>query len=281
MSHERIAPTAHYTAYVWHRLGLPYAHLFATARGARLFWSFRAAAEWIAAVHPTLPSMPQYLELRHRAIEHALTEAGPDRIVELGAGLSRRGVTWAVDHQVDYIEVDLPHMIAAKREAIARRAPTDLREKIRARLRHEAVNVLSPELSAWLARELGGAKRPVVVAEGLLGYFGLDERLGIAESVATALGAVGGGTFICDLRAREGGRAVAAGAKLLRGAIWLVTRGRGAREDFASHQAIREFFRQAGFDGAEPVSTERATPELRHLISPARVWCAEVGARAQ
>jgi O-methyltransferase involved in polyketide biosynthesis len=272
MSHERIAPTAHYTAYVWHRLGLPYAHLFATPLGRRLFWSLRASAEWVAVMHPTLPSMTQYLELRHRAIEHALAEAKPDRVVEIGAGLSRRGVTWAADHGVEYVEVDLPHMIAAKRDAIAARAPASLRAKLDGRLRHEAVDVLSREFAAWLAGVLAGAERPVVIAEGLLGYFPLDERSEIARAVAEGLRAAGGGTFLCDLRAREGGRAVAVGAKLLRGAIWLATRGRGAREDFASHDAIRAYFREAGFVSAEPVSTERATPELTHLRSPARVW---------
>ena len=69
-SDARIAPTAHYTAYIWHRLGLPYAELFVTPEGRRLFWTFRLAGEWIAAASPSLPSMVQYLELRHRVIDH-------------------------------------------------------------------------------------------------------------------------------------------------------------------------------------------------------------------
>ena len=37
--HERIGPTAHYTAYVWHRLGLPHAapdHMVGAMAGIRL-----------------------------------------------------------------------------------------------------------------------------------------------------------------------------------------------------------------------------------------------------
>lgn len=270
MSHDEIAPTAFYTAYAWHRLGLPYAEFFATKEGRRLFWSFRLAGEWLAVLHPTLPSMLEYLELRHRAIEHALDELAPDRIVELGAGLSRRGLTWALDREVDYLELDLPHMVRAKRELIEERVPAALRARAKSRLRHLAIDVLAEDFEARLSAELAGAERPAVVAEGLLGYLELRQREGVARSVARALG--GRGAFVCDLRAREGGRTVAAAARLLRGGIWFVTRGQGAREDFASRRAVEDYFTSAGFSSAAPISTSAATPHLARLRSPARVW---------
>lgn len=266
----RIGPTAHYTAYVWHRLGYPYSELFVTETGRRLFWAFRLSAEWLALAAPGVPSMVDYLELRHRAIEHALDAIDPDRIVELGAGLSRRGVTWAADRGVDYLEVDLPHMIAAKRAALER-APAELRERVASRLRHAAIDVLSDDFSERLASELEGAFRPVVIAEGLLGYFELAERGRVVRAIARAL-APAQGTLLCDLRAGEGGKPIAAAAKILRGAIWIATRGRGAREDFASREAARDFLVDAGFSGAEVVPVERAVPKLAHLRSPANVW---------
>jgi O-methyltransferase involved in polyketide biosynthesis len=268
----KIAPTAHYTAYVWHRLRLPHAELFATERGRRLFWTFRSSIEWVVAAHPRLPSMVQYLELRHRAIEHALDEHQPDRIVELGAGLSRRGITWAADRGVRYIEVDLPHMVAAKREIIAERASASLRERAAERLEHVAVDVLSDQFETWLGETLAGAARPAVIAEGLIGYFDPDERLHVAGAIANALRTSDSGIFLADLRSSEGGRTIAAAAKILRGAIWIVTRGRGARTDFESSDAVRSFFRAAGFRTAEPISIERATPHLKKLTTPARVW---------
>lgn len=275
---EKIGPTAHYTAYTWKRLGLPYADLFATDTGALLFWGFRLAGEWAAVVLPGVPSMAEYLGLRHRLIDAEIERIAPDRIVELGAGLSRRGVTWAADHATSYVEVDLPHMIGEKREAL-RHAPPELQARLLTRLRHEPRDVLSPELGAWLAGILQGAARPLVVAEGLLGYFAEDERLRVARSVRDALAAAGGGTFLCDLRAREGGARVAAAASVLRAGIRLATRGRGAGKDFASHAAIRAFFGAAGFDAAEPVDPS-AVPELAHVVSPARIWRADVGSRA-
>lgn len=271
----RIGPTAHYTAYTWHRLGFPYAELFATPKGRALFWSFRLAGEWIAAALPVVPSMTQYLEMRHRAIELALDDIGPDRIVEIGAGLSRRGVTWAADRGVRYLEVDLPHMVDAKREVIARRAPVGLRAKLDGMLRHEAKNVLADDFGEWLAERLSGAARPVVIAEGLVGYFDRAEQERLAAGIAAGLRAAGGGSFLCDLRSGEGGRAVAAGASVLRGAILIATRGRGVRKDFEGQDDVRNWFATAGFSRAEPVEVGRSHPHLSRVRSPALVWRAE------
>lgn len=225
---------------------------------------------------PRVPNMQQYLEMRHRGIDWALAEFDPDRVVEIGAGLSRRGLTWAADRGVHYLEIDLPHMIEAKQQALSMRAPKSLAERAKTKLQHRAIDVLSPELRDFLRDELRQGTRRVVIAEGLLGYFDPKEREHIVRTVAEALKEAGGGILLCDLRAKEGGSSVAAAAKVLRGAIWLVTRGRGARQDFPSTDAVREFFRSAGFEKAEPVPVARATPELAKLKSPARVWQAEI-----
>jgi len=170
------------------------------------------------------------------------------------------------------VEADLPHMVEAKRHFIETRASAALRERIRARLRQEAVNVLGSGFEGWLAERLAGAARPAVVAEGLLGYFDMPDRLRVTRSIAGALSRGGGGSLVCDVRASEGGRAVAAAAKLLKAGIWLVTRGHGAREDFTGPAAVREHFANAGFVEAEPIPVDRAVPHLTALRSPGRVW---------
>jgi len=266
---EKIGPTAHYTAWVWRRLGLPHAEHFATAEGAALFYGFRLAGEWIAAVAPGVPSMPQYLAQRHLAIEHALAQAAPDCVVELGAGLSRRGVTWAADHGVRYVEVDLPHMIAAKQARI----PASLRASLGGRLSHVSHDVLADDFGDRLEAILAGARRPVVIAEGLLGYFSRDERVKVARAAQQAM-AKTGGSFLCDLRAAEGGQAVRVGATVLRAGIKLVTRGRGAREDFRDELDVRSFFAESGFADAAPIDL-RDVPGAPRAPSPARVWRAQ------
>ncbi len=244
---DKIGPTAYYTAYVWQQIGMPYADLFATSKGAAMFWSFRMTAEWIAVASRRVPSMTEYLAIRHRLIEHRLAELEPDRVAEIGSGLSRRGVTWAADRGVPYVEIDLPHMIAAKRARLSR-APADVRARIADKLTFRSHDVTSAGFADALARELEGARQPVVIAEGLLGYFDFEERERVVSSVRQALARVGGGSLLCDLRAREGGLPVAAGASVLRAGIRLVTRGRGARGDFDDVAHVRRFFAAAGFE---------------------------------
>ncbi len=279
---DRIAPTAHYTSYAWFRLGLPYAEWFKTARGARLHFALRGV-EWLAARVSGAPSLMQYLEYRHRCIDHCLTARRPGRVVELGAGLSRRGTTWALDHGVPYVELDLPQMIAAKRRHLAA-LDRAVRSRLTRLLRLEVADVLSASFEAQLVEALagsGGAERAVVIAEGLLGYFDFDERERLARAIASALRQHGGGSFLCDLRSSTSapaGRAAVSGLKAL---IRLVTRGRGAREDFPSREAIRERFLDWGFDEATRCRASDV-PELGHLAGlelPVDVWQFEVKRR--
>jgi O-methyltransferase involved in polyketide biosynthesis len=272
----KIGPTAHYTAYVWHRLHMPHAEYFATPTGRRLFWAFRLAGEWLATLSPTHPTIEQYLEMRHRALEKVLQDGKPDCVVELGAGLSRRGVTWAADHGVRYVEVDLPHMIAAKRAIIEQCAPSAVRRRAGPLLSHVSMDVLSDALVDELVRVFAGAQRPFVLAEGLLGYFPMEERRDIVRRVCEALSRSGGGTFACDLRSAEGGASVATAAKALRGAVWIATRGRGLRTDFESHAHVRVFFRDAGYCSSDTVDTSEFAPRLAQVRNPARVWICTV-----
>jgi O-methyltransferase involved in polyketide biosynthesis len=271
---EKIAPTAYYTAYVWHHLGMPHGRLFATPLGRSLFWTFRLGGEGAIGLVPGVPSMVQYLELRHRWIESALEEERPDVVVEIGAGLSRRGVTWAADRSVRYFEVDLPAMIAKKRELLAKRAKPALRARLSGRLTHVSCDVLSPSFEGELAKMVKGAERPVVIAEGLLGYFAPEHRAQLARSIAGGLG--NKGAFLCEIRSENADNAaIQAGVKILKTAIRVVTRGRGTRADYGSLDEVRAFLLGGGFRSAEPLGVERV-PHLAHLTTPARVWVARV-----
>jgi O-methyltransferase involved in polyketide biosynthesis len=275
----RIGPTAHFTAHVWSRLGLPHADLFATPLGAALFWALRAAGEWAMLPLRRMPSIDQYLELRHRTLDHALAELNPDRIVEIGAGLSRRGVSWAADRGVTYYEVDLPHMIATKRARL-QKAPEALRARIEGKLHQQSVDILDKSFGSWLGEVFEGAERPAVVAEGLIGYFELPEKLRIVSSVREGLQEVGGGAFVCDLRTDEGGLAVRIAARLLSAAIRLITAGRGTGSNFDDHAAVHRFFAAAGFESSNVVDATLAVPHLADVRSVSAIWSAQVGSHS-
>lgn len=274
----QVGPTAHYTAYAWFRLGMPYAEWFKTDTGARLFWSLRIGLEWVTRVTRGTPRLIDYLELRHRSIDDTLARLGPDRVVELGAGLSRRGVTWALDHGVDYVEVDLPHMIHAKRKLLLR-FPKAMRKTLDDRLTLISADVLAPDFEVWLAEQLEGSRRPVVIAEGLLGYFDHDERKRLARSIAGALRRSEqapryAASFLCDLRVKSHASRTRAAVRVLRAAIAIATRGRGAREDFDSEDAIYRLFTSAGFDAARPIDPEQVAelPRRDFNAFPMRAW---------
>ena len=269
--HERIGPTAHYTAYVWRAAGFEHAALFSTWQGAALYWGFFAAGEWATRISSRTPSMRDYLEYRHRLIDAVVAKHRPDVVVELGAGLTRRAVAWALDENAVGLEYDLPEMVARKRAALAR-APDNVRRALAGRHRVEVANVVEPAFSGTLRDALQSAKRPVVVAEGLLSYLARHERAQLYRSVAGALGP--GGVFVSDLHTHAGQASVGIAASVLRTAIRTVTRRRNALDSYADEAEVRGVMGEAGLATSEfvdPSAHYDAQPKLRRLSSPTHV----------
>ncbi len=254
--HARIAPTAHVTAWTWHRMGMPHAALFATRRGWRLFWSFRVLFESWTRLLSGAPTLATVLAYRHRLIEGAALAHQPDLLVEIAGGLSRRGVTFAVDHEVDVVEIDLPHMIAAKARILE---ATDLD------LGHHtllAADALSEGFPAALAEVLGDAQRPVVVMEGLLGYFRMEQRSQLLSTLATAL-AGRDAIVLADVHTVEARAQLGLATKMLRLAIRLATRGQGTQGSWADRAAVEATWAAAGLAPLEVVLPEELPPEQR------------------
>lgn len=275
---ERIGPTAHYTAYVWRRAGLPHAEHFSTRQGAVLYWGFFALGEWATRLSPAVPSMREYLEYRHRLIDAVVTNLRPGCVVELGAGLTRRAVTWAADHGVPSLELDLPGMAEIKRRRLAR-APASLQQRLAEHHAVHDVDVLDPGFPQQLATLLQGHARPVVIAEGLLSYFDLGPRCRVLVGVAEALRQAGGGHLVCDLHTAAAQAEVGWATHALRAAIRGLTRRRRALDPFADRPALHEAFAAAGFDACEeerPEDHVHAEPRLARLRSPAHVIVARV-----
>ncbi len=278
---ERIGPTAHYTAYVWHRLGLPYADRLSTRTGALIYWAGFALGEWTTRVLPGVPTMRDYLAYRHLLMDAVLEELAPDRLVELGAGLTQRTVEWALDREVDSVDIDLPGMIEAKRAALAR-LPADLQPRLAANHTTVAADVLSPGFADVLDEALAGALRPAIVAEGLVSYFDLAGREQLFRAVAEALARAGGGVFIVDLHTQAAQARVGRATKVLRSAIRVLTRRRHALDPFVDEAALGAALRSAGFDRWRVVPAREhvaAKPELARVSSPALVVHATVERR--
>lgn len=269
----RIGPTAHYTAYVWRRMGLPYAEHLATPTGAALYWGFLALGEWATRVVPGVPTMRDYLAYRHLLIDALVEELAPDRLVELGAGLTPRTLQWALDREVETVDIDLPEMIELRRRAIGK-LPEPLRDRLAGRHRLLGLDVLAPAFADQLAAALDGAVRPVVVAEGLVSYFDVAARAGLFAAVARALGAHPGGAFVVDLHTAAAQARIGAATRVLRGSIRALTRRRHALDPFTDAAHYQRVLAEAGFGGCrelDPADWVRARPALAGLHSPAHV----------
>ncbi len=275
-SHERISPTAYVTSYVWHRIGMPNAKPFATWGGFTMFWAFRVLFEsWLRLVTRS-PTLLRVLEYRHRLIDAAVARHEPDVLVEIAAGLSRRAVTWAADHGTRAIEIDLPHVTAAKRGFIDR-APDLVR---RLGDRHQLVtrDALGDDFADELAKLLGESKRPVVVAEGLLTYFTPEQRLKLLTSVARALDGRDS-LLLTDAYTKDRRSRTALGSAALKLAIRLVTRGQGTRDSWPNQAALEATWREAGFDDVKLLDPLEFEPKIQTPLSFERAPGVVVAAR--
>ena len=113
--------TAQYTSAVWAWGKLPCAELFATRDAQRVFDVTNAALAAASVLSRRTPLRYALLH-RHAMIDHVVREAAPRRVLELAAGLSRRGATLSADAGLHYTELDLPAVVAKKRELLERTA---------------------------------------------------------------------------------------------------------------------------------------------------------------
>ncbi|MEO8553387.1 MAG: class I SAM-dependent methyltransferase, partial [Kofleriaceae bacterium] len=163
-----LSVTALYTSQVWAWGGLPEADLLATPDGKRVFDVTNLALGLARLARPDLPALRYALLHRHAMIDHLLAET-TGSVVELAAGLSRRGAANCATRA--YTELDLPAVIARKRELLARTARG--REALE-RLTLIAGDVTTAELPAG----------DLVIAEGLMMYLDGDARRRLFAKVA-------------------------------------------------------------------------------------------------
>lgn len=277
--HHKIGPTASVTAYAWYQLGMPYSQLFVTREGAAMYWAFRLLTEPAVRVARFI-SLLEYLEFRHRMMEAEIELLNPDRIVELGAGLSRRGITCVLDRGVRYTEIDLPHMSAAKRR-ILERGPGRVQQAVRGgELELRSTDILAPSFADELAELLADAERPLVISEGMIDYFELSDRELLLRNIVGGLRKPGRrGHYLTDVQRGDRERKYGLGPAILRAAIKLATKGQGPARPFADLDKVQRVFAQAGFDGAEelqPKDLITREPKLEGLRSPTSILLAWV-----
>jgi hypothetical protein len=251
----RIAPTAHFTAQAWVRAGFDNADLFDTRTGRLIFGSLSRVIDLLGPMSPAaLRYHREYLFIRHYAFEARLAELAPRFVLEIGAGLSPRGLTLARRNpELVYVEVDLPHMIAAKERCLAgvdRPANYHL----------TAVDLLGDRFTDELPELPSAGGAAVAITEGVSDYLSFDEKAIAYRNIARALGRAGGGRYLQEIHARELFRRHGRGAQLFIGTLGALV-GRSFRDRLFDRVVdAHALLTDSGFDGAETLDADRLNP---------------------
>ncbi len=189
---QDLSITALYTSQVWVWGGFRCARLFATREARVIFWWTNAFLLVARLFIWKLKSLKHSLLHRHAMIDAVVRQKSPAQVLELAAGLSRRGAAFSSDPDIDYVEVDLPHVLEKKRGLLQR---TD---EGRAIAERPNLRLLDGDVTELDLAALAGPGERFVIAEGLLMYLNPDEQRALWRRIADLLDGPGG-TFTFDL----------------------------------------------------------------------------------
>ncbi|ASP40727.1 polyketide biosynthesis methyltransferase [Bacterioplanes sanyensis] len=241
---SRISISAHYTGMVWLRHGLS-APAFATTMG-RLSYATLAPINWLLT-RLAGANIDIFLLQRHKVLDAQLRELiehhGVTQVVELAAGLSPRGYRLYRQYpQLTYIESDLPAM-AQRKSKLLERLTSNAKHSMR------PCNILEqqgPDSIEALLEQLDKQQPTVVISEGLVNYFALEQIRPVWARIASALSAFPAGYYVTDLYPDLVEHPSYRYVKLAQKLVGFFTRGQWPLH-YRSNDAIAAGFEQDGF----------------------------------
>jgi O-methyltransferase involved in polyketide biosynthesis len=248
-----LSVTALCTSAVWARAKLPCAELCATEDATRVLAVTNAA---LALARK--PRLDIALLQRHAMLDHVARDVQPAHIVELAAGLSPRGAAMTRDAGIGYVEVDLPPMIAKKRELFAR---SNEGRAALARLTLVAADVAEVDVTALVA-----PPRTLVIVEGLCMYLTRDARASLFARIARAANACDELHLAFDLTPEVEEPAPGVAGKLLAAIMARATGGARFVRDARTRADMLDELRAAGFSEARAIGAREVarTWQLPH-----------------
>lgn len=243
-----LSVTALYTCETWGWGNLDGAELLVSPEGRRVFDATNAVLALARPFQRDARSLKHALLHRHVILDHLVRASGARRVLELAAGLSRRGAAFTVDPDLLYTEVDLAPVLARKRALLSR---TDAGRRVLAR---ENLRLVDRDV---VTEPLGDLVEPgeplVILAEGLLVYLVPDAQRALFRAARALLARAGGGTLAFDLvPACEAPPPGAAGRAL----GWMMRRFTGGRtfeHDARTRDDLVAELHSAGFDRVETI----------------------------
>ncbi|HEY2511580.1 MAG TPA: class I SAM-dependent methyltransferase [Polyangiaceae bacterium] len=205
-------------------------------------------------------------EARYKSITQVILASGTPQVLELASGYSLRGLDLARNHQLRYVETDLPEVVATK---------LGLLEDVR---KHHGLSPI-PEHAVTAADALDfeqvraaaaalDRRRPLtVLCEGLIMYLSRKETERLATNIHGLLGEFAGGSWITpDFSFREETRDLPPERVRLREAITGVTRRQVDASTFENAGDLAAFLNRARFE-AQVRSQVDETPSFSSIPS--------------
>lgn len=238
----RVSLTGYVTASAWAHYGFENADWFDTRRGRALFWPLHTACRAIRPFAPGAGSFTESLYWRHHWFSTWTETQSPGLAVEIGAGLSTRGITHA-NHYSDcqWVDYDLPNIADTRRDRLAGHELPD-------NYALDDGDLLDDALGESLeSPDHGGT---IVLTEGVTDYLDMDEKRRAWSTVAELLRRLGGGRYLLEIHPRDRLGSFGPGSRVLLQTLRRIT-GRDLDRQLFEHTAdALDMLRECGFTRA-------------------------------
>ncbi|HEY0468791.1 MAG TPA: class I SAM-dependent methyltransferase [Polyangiaceae bacterium] len=204
----------------------------------------------------------RHFENRYRSLDRLLSQAGCPNVLEVGSGLSFRGLELARTSPTYYLDTDLPALATLKAELIAQLHPGPLVGTLRV----QPLDALDSEAFQSTVASIPDGKL-AIANEGLLVYLNAREKARLAANVHAALRARGGLWLTADVYLKNpGGSAPTVGYGRSRA---FIDAHRIEQNKFSDWGAAERFFRDAGFEIVDKLAHQ-------HPLHVRESWALEV-----
>lgn len=187
-----ISPTAYATAAAWARFGFPESARFDTRRGRAMLAAVDIAGLGLGRFFPAMAAGVDLLYWRHRWFTDWAEYHAPRVAIEIGAGLSARGVVHARAHpETTWHDFDLPGMVRARRRRMAGLT-------LPANYHLADGDLLDPDFGRSVADADAGG-RAIAMTEGVIEYLRPAAKQRAWQHIAALLARLGGGRYLCEI----------------------------------------------------------------------------------
>ena len=184
-------------------------------------------------------------EIRHKSIEEMIRKSGIKQVLELASGLSFRGLAFAQDPDISYVETDLDGLTEEKR-VLAAALKDKYSLSLNSNFRLAAANALDKFQLQDAISHFKKEQAVAVVNEGLLPYLTTNEMETVAGNIKEILDQFGGIWITPDFSLKENYTEVSAQRIQVRDAIAELTGRRLHSSIFENEEDLSSFLRKMG-----------------------------------